>query len=748
MTRRTTKADLGLLVAPLLCFGFAWLLSQLEFMQRFEWRSLDWRTQVRAQWGQPAPDDRLLVLGIGEHTTLNIEPWPFGRAYHGQLQYLARHDPPRVWAWDIIFADRRRRDGTAVDAAGDLTFSVATEALAELDVPVVFAAVASELDQAEALASPGLTAPIPHVVGDISQLEGDISATLPFPDLRAHGYFGFADAPRGAGGIVRHMPLLVRIGEAVYPSLALQTVMQYWRVPADEVRVVLGESIRLGREAEGREIPIDAAGRLLVNYRYEKVEPGETTGRDFPVVEYFNQLIALDQYYEQGATDARPPVPMRDRIVMVGEFSTDTGATPFADQSPLVLLQANVLNSILTGDFVRRVPAAWIWWGALLMGYAGIGLMRRRSVWWLSLFTLLTAGGFAASAFALWRAQSVWVPLVGPLVGFGLLQFGFFVYRVWVEQAAKQQIRSMFGSYLSPVVINQMVASGEQPVLGGSAVELTAYFSDIQSFSAFSEVLEPPRLVSLLNEYLTACTDIIQEQGGTLDKYIGDAVVAMFGAPVPLPDHAYRACLTSLLVQRKQAELRAAWQAQGETWPPLVHRMRTRIGLNTGRCMVGNMGSRTRFDYTMMGDNVNLAARMESGAKFWGVYNMVTEETRRACEAHAEGRIVFRALGRIRVKGRQAPVAVHEVMGLQEDHDAEGEGLRAAFEQALHWFYAGDLEAAAQGFRICVPRERLQPERDEGILTNPSLTYLKVVEELQRRPLPADWDGVYEMLSK
>lgn len=748
MKLRVPKADILLLLAPLFCFGFAWLNSNLDFAQLLEWRSLDWRTQYRAAQGQPPPDERILVIGIGAATTLNIEPWPFSRSYHGEIQYRARHDPPKVWAWDVIFENRVNQAGEPLNRAADLEFSVRTEDLGKLGIPVVTAAVTSARIGPINPGELGKTKPFTNVHGDITLVQGDLSAILPYPDLRRYGYFGFADAPRGAGGIVRRMPLVLRVGDLILPSFSLQIIMRYWGLEEQDVRIVLGDTIDLGPRAENRRIPIDESGQMLVNYRYDRSSSAADLGRQFPVQEYFDQLIALEQFYELKVPETRPPVPMRDRIVIVGEFETDTGTTPLAFQSPLVLLQANVVNNILTGDFVKALPQRWVWLGGLLIGYAGIGIFRQRSVLGLVLFTLLVGTGFVWLTFWYWNHANLWIPLTAPLVGFFMLQFGFIVYRVITEQSAKLQMRAMFGSYLSPVVINQMVDSGQSPELGGIEAEVTAYFSDIQGFSSFSEELKPPQLVALLNEYLTACTDIIQEQGGTLDKYIGDAVVAMFGAPVPLPDHAFKACLAGLLVQRKLDELRARWTAAGDEWPQMVKEMRTRIGANTGTCMIGNMGSRTRFDYTMMGDNVNLAARMESGAKTWGVFNMVTEETRRACETNGGDRIVFRALGRIRVKGRSAPVPVHEVVGLREDVDELTHACIQIFESALTAVYAQNWDLADERLQQSASRERFQPGRDFGVSTNPSLKYRQIVSDLRQSPPRSDWDGVYTMGAK
>jgi len=252
----------------------------------------------------------------------------------------------------------------------------------------------------------------------------------------------------------------------------------------------------------------------------------------------------------------------------------------------------------------------------------------------------------------------------------------------------------------------------------------------------------------LMNEYFTACTEIVQEEGGTLNQYAGDAIVVMFGAPVPFPDHASRACLAALRVQLKLGELRSKWRAEGGKWPPVVGEMQSRIGLNTGRCVVGNMGSRMRFNYTMMGDDVNLAARMESGAKHWGVYTMCSEATRAACEKHAADRVVFRPLGRIVVKGRTQPVPIHEIVGLKENVSPGTRECLALFAQGLERYHARDWPGAQGFFTRSAALEPNIPDRTPRITSNPSLVYLGITAEYSRQPPPPDWNGVYQMLEK
>jgi adenylate cyclase len=306
----------------------------------------------------------------------------------------------------------------------------------------------------------------------------------------------------------------------------------------------------------------------------------------------------------------------------------------------------------------------------------------------------------------------------------------------------------MFGAYVSPALVARMVDSGEEPKLGGVEENITAYFSDIQSFSSFSEKLSPSRLVELMNEYLTACTDILQEEGGTLDKYIGDAVLMIYGAPLALPGHAHKACVGALRVQKRIGELRAKWTGEGDKWPEIVHRLQARIGLNSGPAVVGNMGSHTRFSYTMMGDDVNIAARMESGAKSWGVYTMTTDVTRTECEKVEPGRVMFRALGRIVVKGRAQPIPVYELVALAEDATDSMRECIAIFEQGLGKYYARDWDGAIELFRRSEVLEVNGPGRTTGARYNPSLIYIRISEGYKADPPAPDWDGVFVMKEK
>jgi adenylate cyclase len=405
---------------------------------------------------------------------------------------------------------------------------------------------------------------------------------------------------------------------------------------------------------------------------------------------------------------------------------------------------------IVSGKFLTRLPPAAndaiVFCLALLA--TALAIAGGARALFAKIMAVAVLALYGALVFYLFRTSHVVLPLVAPVGAAFTTSFAGLIWQIVDEQKAKGRIKGMFGAYVSPQLVERMVESGEDPQLGGHEEQITAYFSDIQSFSTFSEKLPPAKLVELMNEYLTACTDIVQAQGGTLDKYIGDAVVAMFGAPIALADHASRACIATQLVHQRLRELREKWKSEGDKWPPIVWEMQSRIGLNGGLATIGNMGSRTRFNYTMMGDNVNLAARMESGAKSWGAYTMVTETTKRGCEQHSGDRVVFRSLARLQVMGRSQAVPVFEIVGLKESLGPEAGECIGLFESALAKYYARDWDAAMALFRQSAVLEPNQPGKTPGVKKNPSLVYLDIVADCKLEPPAADWDGTFVMKEK
>ncbi len=433
----------------------------------------------------------------------------------------------------------------------------------------------------------------------------------------------------------------------------------------------------------------------------------------------------------------------RDKIVIVGATMPelqDFYATPYAASGnmPGYETHANAMQTILEGNAYQRVNNNYLLVISLITTFLLVYItLNISAIWafgWMSLF--MTSVFLAAYvSFTEFGFTLEITPFLFPAL-FGYV--GSLSYTYFAEQREKSRIRSMFGTYVSPELVTRMVESAEEPKLGGETSNITAFFSDIQGFSTFSEKLSPDKLVTLMNEYLTSMSDIILEEGGTLDKYIGDAIVAFWGAPVPMSDHAYKACRASQRMMLKQIELRSKWRNDG-VWPDIVHTMQTRIGLNSGDAITGNMGSYRRFNYTMMGDTVNLAARCESGAKSYGVFTMVTDETRAGCLRYGD-EIVFRTLDKIIVKGKTTPVTVCEVVGFRSDVSPTMLETIRLFEDGLTAYWSHDWDTAIALFESAEKGERNE--------YNPSMIMLGRSKAMKISPPDADWDGVYVMSTK
>jgi adenylate cyclase len=288
-----------------------------------------------------------------------------------------------------------------------------------------------------------------------------------------------------------------------------------------------------------------------------------------------------------------------------------------------------------------------------------------------------------------------------------------------------------------------MYQSGEAPKLGGDAGIRTAYFTDIQGFSTFSEKLSATKLVELLNEYLTVMTDILIAEQGTLDKYEGDAIIAFFGAPMPLPDHASRSVKVALKMQDALKELRAKWTNEGDKWPEIVHQMRMRIGINSGEIVTGNMGSKMRMNYTMMGDAVNLAARLEESAKQYGIFVQISHFT----YGLVKEQFFCRELDTIRVVGKSEPITTYEPMYEINQPNELLAKLTNTFHQGLAAYKKQNWNEAKIFFEQSLMLEfERYPELKHK--TNPSKIYLHRCEEFQKKPPPQNWDGVYNLTEK
>ncbi len=509
---------------------------------------------------------------------------------------------------------------------------------------------------------------------------------------------------------------------------------------------------------------VDSAGKVLVDIPMREQQLLEVNWFSKwinPVLNprySFLQVMDHGSKWETGTPEQKAAAkeffqPFKDAIVLVGPVDPilqDLAPTPFdAENQPKVGVYGNLLKTIFTGDYILR-PPGWVpvvLQFMLTLVVAGLAVYSGRGAGLAKVAAVVVLLAYILGVFETFAHFTLMLPLMVPVGSAFSTAFIGAVARLEAEEKQKKRIKGMFATYLAPEVVNEMADSDQEPQLGGHSVFITCFFSDVQSFSAFSEVLTPAKLVDLMNEYLTAMTDILQAERGSLDKFIGDAIVAMYGAPITLTDHGLRASVAACRMQKRLGELRQKWIGEGDKWPDRVHNMRMRIGLNTGDATVGNMGSATRFNYTMMGDTVNLAARCESGAKHFGVYTMCTEDTKKNAEEKGN-QILFRRLNKIKVKGRSTPVEVYEIVCFREEATPDTLRCVELFEQALHLYFAQKWDEAKALFAEAQKLEPLQPGRDAGVAHNPSELMQEKCDEMKAHPPASNWNGVEEMTEK
>ena len=420
--------------------------------------------------------------------------------------------------------------------------------------------------------------------------------------------------------------------------------------------------------------------------------------------------------------------------------TSDLNPMPFDSRYPMVGLHANALNTILDNRIIHEISKGWI---AVVI--IGLGILLAFGVPALSpamggLATIVVVAGYTWLSFWLFSNKFVWIDMVGPLSTMAIGYLGITVYNYIQEEKNKQFLKESFGTYVSPELIDQMYESGEEPSLGGEEGYHTAFFTDIQSFSAFSEKLTASELVFLLNQYLTDMTDVLLENNGTLDKYIGDAIVAFYGAPIEIKDHEYLSCITAIKMQESLDLLRQSWQAEGDRWPEIVHHMQNRIGISSGQMVTGNMGSKARMNYTMMGDNVNTAARLESSAKQYGVYIQIANSTYEP----VKDRMVVRDLDNVVVMGKNEPVKVWELISEVGKEPEKYKKILPAYHEALDLYKNQEWKKAIEAFKASDSLE----DMFSGRKTNPSRIYIPRCEHFMANRPGDDWDGVWTLTSK
>jgi len=436
----------------------------------------------------------------------------------------------------------------------------------------------------------------------------------------------------------------------------------------------------------------------------------------------------------------------------------------------------NAFNTLATGNILMKsgdIPYfdAIMLFVVCLAGGITYSMMNVRVSW--IIFVLSFAGIFVFTRFFFENRN--FIPASSLILSGNLFTFvSSLIFKLLTEERDRRFLHKTFNAYLAPEIIKDMFKKRTMPALGGENKHATAYFTDIVGFSTFSEKLSPRHLLELLNEYLSVMTGILTGENGTLDKYIGDAIVAFFGAPTPVPDHSLRACRVAIKMQKGLAALREKWAsamvaegdparnlknvppeiwAPGHKWPIIVHGMKMRIGINTGDLIVGNMGSDLRMNYTMMGDAVNLAARLEAAAKQYGVFILASEATMKDEVQGENGNLMkvedfvaARLIDRVVVVGRSTPVNIYELIDMKESLTDHDRALVEAYSEGMRNYFAMNWDQAILYFRQAEMLERFPGEK----ITPSKLLISRCLEYREKPPVSQgqEWDGVYTLTKK
>jgi adenylate cyclase len=445
--------------------------------------------------------------------------------------------------------------------------------------------------------------------------------------------------------------------------------------------------------------------------------------------------IDLDRYEQINGNNEKM---IRDKFCILGRVdtgTTDLGANPFYGEYVNVGTHGVVLDMILSESFIVPIAKHWHILFTLIFVFLFLFSSSKLSPVPRAVSGFLITVLIIAASAVLFRFSGIFLnPLLTTFAMVSAVILREIISYAGSEQE-KQFIRKAFSTYVSGDVVKEIIADPSRLQLGGSKRHMTAIFTDVRGFSTISEKLDPESLVTLLNHYLTAMSDVVLGEKGTIDKYEGDAIIAFFGAPVDIPDHAVRACTSAIIMKRIEVELNRKVLEDKLSPTPLL----TRIGINTGSMVAGNMGTGNKMNYTIMGNAVNLAARLEGVNKQYGTWILASDDTVR----ETGGQILTRKLDRVRVVGINEPVRLHELLNTAEDAGPDEKKLIAIFHQALDYFENRNWKAAMEGFGESRPFEI-----KNVMAMDPSTKYYERCQHFLTKPPADDWDGVYNLTEK
>lgn len=685
--------------STLVVFGFYSFESRMPFLQHIDLKLKDARFQIR---GTRVPPNRIALAVIDNKSIKEIGRWPWSREVFARFIDGLKSYGAKVSVLDIVFSEPQgnRQDmalASAIDNAGQVVmgyfFRNDRQNISAISVEQLAAARVTNLDLPENQATLPIT--------EFSSVDANIPVLA-----QGAADFGFFNQIADSDGLFRKSPLLLLFDGNIYPSLALKALQQ---AGFGEISLKAGpegvQSVAVGNRA----IAVNDRGELSLDY-YGPSGSFLT----FSAADIINKRL--------------PAEALRDKIVFVGATEVgiyDLRATPFDSALPGLDIHATIAANTIEGRFlfnnkntVRLEIATLILFTlalSLLLAWSpgtALGLVLSSA----------TVSFFLVANYLLFSRFHQNASILYPMMGMLLSTVSAESYRNLVLERKGRYLKKAFCNYVSADLVSEILKNPDSLRLGGEKREITILFSDIRGFTTLSEQLSPEELVGLLNEYLSPMTRIVMDERGTLDKYIGDAVMAIYNAPLNVEAHAAHACRTALKMLEQLKLLNRAYESRG------LSSIDIGIGINTGDAIVGNMGADFRFDYTAIGDNVNLASRLEGLNKYYGTHTLVSHATRQ--QVNDPG-LLFREIDLVQVKGKLKPVPLYELM-------SGGEQITEPFTSALDLYREG---------RFAEARAAFTPMATAG--ADPvSILYLERCSEFMSNPPPADWNGVFVARTK
>lgn len=742
-------------------------------LSSFEKKTIDARYRAYAR--PTSHTDKIVILDISEESIKRMEPfygrWPWPRSLHGEALEYMKSDGAAAVGFDIIFSERSVRQEMDSETINEL------KALAKnADVPEIRDKLFQMLDGLKPETSDMLFVSSVGNSGNVFQasvffvdendpqeLRADetviqknrdaltasavpvfsntsrnifFNATLPFHELakasKGIGHINFH--PDKDGTCRRAFPLLwFKEPGIAYPSLPLIIAAYIKKVPLNSI-AIRDETLIAGDAA----IPLLSDGSIMINYqggRIKRDHDGKEYYESFYRYIPYDYVIASKDLIQSGEEPALPKGTFKDKIVLVTASAaglSDLRSTPFSPVTPGVEIHANIIDNMLSRKFLHTID----------------GNFEKLYIFFLALVVGITASlsrpyiGFAATVALTGSLIGIhwklfghgWVlPVVNSSVAMTGTYLGVLLLKYVSEEREKKRIRSAFGHYLAPQVLEDVLKSPDKLMLGGERRYMTVMFADLEGFTSLSEQLAPEDISAILNEYLSRMAECIKATGGTLDKFIGDAIMAEWNAPVSQADHAARACESALMMMEELKRLREEREGKSKTF------LNTRIGINTGEMVVGNMGSRDIFDYTVIGSEVNISARLEPLNKDFGTNIIISENARDEAERQCPNKFVFRLLTKAALKGRAVPLTVFELVGLMDTIEKERLEAIKVYNNGIDNFLRSRFSEAKQLFQ-----QALEEYPQDG----PSIAYISLCEYYENNPHGPEWDGVYIQTAK